>query len=180
MTVGLKEGEDLPEELKPIMPGGSWFDDMAVKRLQRKHHDLKEHGKLEGHKHEEDAEEMFIMSKLGASHPMVSIPEVGAPVTIPIDGKQDTREVMRNFLRQHTHHSHELREKIHSSEEHDDDDGRPKAHRTSHEFMVVYERELENFFKNFMSAMLQAEVRGVSIETRSDDDADRPNGVDSS
>ncbi|XP_068233911.1 uncharacterized protein [Palaemon carinicauda] len=184
MTVGLKEGEELPEELKPIMPGGSWFDDMAVKRLQRKHHDLKELGKLDGHKHDEDAEEMFIMSKLGANHPMVTIPEVEAPGAFPIDGKQDTREVMRNFLRHHTHQSHELRDRDHDSEEHEHDEERdnerPKIQRpSSHEFMTVYERELDNFFKNFMSAMLQAEVHGVSIETRSDDD-ERPNGVDSS
>lgn len=178
MTVSLKEADALPAELRPIMPGGSWFDDMAVKRLHMKHHELKELGKLEGHKHEDDAEEMFIMSKLSGSPHMHSIPEVGTPVTLPTPAhqKQDTREIMKSFIRSQTHQSSELRDLEHSHEHDDEDKDEHSSHdgSSSHEFMEIYERELEKFFENFMSAMLQAEVGGVSIETREDD---RPNDV---
>lgn len=48
MTVSMKEAAELPEELKPIVPGGSWFDDMAVERLRKKHEELRELGEASG------------------------------------------------------------------------------------------------------------------------------------
>ena len=44
MTVSQKEEADLPPELKPIVPGGSWFDDMALERLRSRRRHIKEIG----------------------------------------------------------------------------------------------------------------------------------------
>ena len=44
MTIGDEEIDELPDELKPIVRGGSWFDDVAEERLKRKHQKLKDSG----------------------------------------------------------------------------------------------------------------------------------------
>lgn len=49
VTVTQTEVEDLPDELKPIKAGGSWFDDMAVERLRQKHKELKDRGEYTVH-----------------------------------------------------------------------------------------------------------------------------------
>ncbi|XP_063601963.1 uncharacterized protein LOC134778076 [Penaeus indicus] len=188
MTVSMKEAAELPEELKPIVPGGSWFDDMAVERLRKKHEELRELGHLESHEHSDDDEEMFIMAKLG-SHQVVKLPEEEREAAEKLHdhhqhhdhpATQNTREAMRSFLRQHTFQ----KKKIASLHEHDHEDseaGSGPEVAASKEFMEVYERELKKFFSNFMSAMLQAEVGGVRIENRSEEDKDsltgRPNAV---
>ncbi|XP_042858535.1 uncharacterized protein LOC122244638 [Penaeus japonicus] len=187
MTVSMKEAAELPEELKPIVPGGSWFDDMAVERLRKKHEELKELGRLDSHEHTDDDEEMFIMARLG-SHQVVKLPE-GEVAAEKLHGhhhhhdhlsSQNTREAMRSFLRQHAFQ----KKKVEPLPEHDiesTETGSGPEAAASKEFMEVYERELKKFFKNFMSAMLQAEVGGVRIENRSEEEKEgingRPNAV---
>ncbi|KAK4294703.1 hypothetical protein Pmani_032689 [Petrolisthes manimaculis] len=223
-----KEAAHLPDELKPIVPGGSWFDDMAIKRLRIRHKELKESGRPEG---EEDSEEMFIMAKLKDpemtsllpqqqqqqqhqqatsdntqhqhqhSHHQAT-PDQQQPTPSPSSTTttttpsavaaafktQDTREALRSFLRHRTqggtttttnrhninhHNSHPTsNDPISSSSSSSSSDDT-----TTKEFMEVYERELHSFFEKFMSAMLQAEIGGVSIENRSEEVAAHSNDV---
>ncbi|XP_071523428.1 uncharacterized protein [Panulirus ornatus] len=165
MTVSLDGSDELPPELKPIVPGGSWYDDMAIKRLREKHKELKELGHLHSHEHEDDPEEMFIMARL--KNPEIKLLpesiEVSTPIR-PAPKTQNTREALRSFLRHHTRHGEH-------DEDEDNGDGKPRVSvTTSTEFMEVYEKELQKFFKNFMSAMLQAEIGGVSIENHSEEE----------
>ena len=46
MTISDGEDAQLPDELKPIVRGGSWFDDTAIERLKTKHQKLKESGEI--------------------------------------------------------------------------------------------------------------------------------------
>ncbi|XP_037803839.1 uncharacterized protein LOC119598263 [Penaeus monodon] len=187
MTVSMKEAAELPEELKPIVPGGSWFDDMAVERLRKKHEELRELGRLESHEHSDDDEEMFIMARLG-SHQVVKLPEGEEAAEKLHDhhhhhedlASQNTRDAMRSFLRQHSFQKKKIAP-LHEHGHEDAEAGSGPEVAASKEFMEVYERELKKFFSNFMSAMLQAEVGGVRIENRSEEDKDsfngRPNAV---
>ncbi|XP_063851375.1 uncharacterized protein LOC135094856 [Scylla paramamosain] len=162
MTVTQTEEGALPPELKPIVPGGSWFDDMALERLRSKHRHVKELG---GSTDEEDPEEMFIMARL--RDPEITL------IRTDSEGKepqkkglktQDTREALRSFMRQHT----ERRGDEGSDGEAAPDSPDP-SHTMSKEFMEIYKRELQKFINNFMSVMLQAEIGGVSIENRSEE-----------
>ncbi|XP_042235524.1 uncharacterized protein LOC121875158 [Homarus americanus] len=172
MTVMKGEGAALPDELKPIVEGGSFFDDMAIKRLRQKHKELKEIGQLHPHEHVADPEEQFIMARLrDPDFTLVELDQSEEDVpSRPSSRVQSTREVMRSFLRHHTHHD--------DSESEDLDNSRPRTSvTTSREFMDVYKKELEKFFNNFMSSMLQAEIGGVSIENRSEEERREPHEV---
>ncbi|XP_053630021.1 uncharacterized protein [Cherax quadricarinatus] len=179
MTVSQQEASDLPRELQPIVRGGSFFDDMAVERLRSIHKELRDLGQLETHDHDDHPEEVFIMAKLrDPDSSMVDLDvkrqqeeeEEEKEAATAQAGVQSTREAMRSFLRQQT-----LQRQRQVLEGEELEEGQPRGTvNTSKEFMDIYEKELESFFKNFMSAMLQAEIGGVSIENRSEEDRKYP------
>lgn len=162
MTVSQDEAAEVPAELRPIVPGGSWFDDMALERLRTRHRHLKEIG---GSTTEEDPEEKFIMARL--KDPELKViekePEPNEPPRAALKA-EDTREALRSFMRQH-------------KERGGDGGGSHGPAQSSREFMEIYERELQKFFKNFMSVMLQAEIGGVSIENRSEEERKEVEGL---
>nr|XP_045590921.1 uncharacterized protein LOC123752951 [Procambarus clarkii] len=176
MTVSQKEADALPKELRPIVRGGSWFDDMALVRLRKMHQDLRNLGEQLTHDHEDHPEEQFIMARL--RNPDMTYVEVDLKAQEEEERKegeqeqqeqpqvvvQSTREAMRNFLRHHTY------QREFEGEEDLEDDQSKVSVTTSSEFMDKYEKELEGFFRNFMSAMLQAEIGGVSIENHSEEE----------
>ncbi|XP_076068472.1 uncharacterized protein LOC143040906 [Oratosquilla oratoria] len=109
MTVTLKEADQLPEELRPIVPGGSWFTDMAMSKLHKKHENLRQQGRMDSHEHSDDSEEVFMLAKLRG----IDMTSDGLPVGEPVhvDSHEDLVHSSRAFSSAH-----------HLSREDDDDD----------------------------------------------------------
>ncbi|CAL4203917.1 unnamed protein product, partial [Meganyctiphanes norvegica] len=127
-------------------------------------------GKLEGHHHIDDSEEMFILKKLGllkneTKNDEHKKAEHASPHTSSRDHVQFSTRKSQDSEEEEKSHKESLIHKENFSKTNKHDIEGPM---TTEQFMALYEKELQGFFMKFMGVMSKAEIGGVNIERRSD------------